>query len=179
MSQPDSTREAEEWSRRRTALIFSGVFLAAILGLSLLQDTQLFLVLLLYGCIFLEGLSISFFVLSFRINQRDRAPEQATEVPRGMDVVSNMRTYVSFASKGSDHSRREIAYLVRNLLWDDHIKKKLELGEDKDLQSDLHKVVYRYTDSRESRDPAKKETKLEREAYVNSLERVLRKLQIP
>jgi hypothetical protein len=164
---------------RRTPLFFSLLFFVAILVLSLIQSSQILLVLLLYLCILVEGISLSAFAMSSRRDHLDedaKLPDNRAE-PRGMDVVSNMNTYVSFAVKGSEHSRREIAFIIKNLLDDGRHRKKVDQEADPISQADLQSVVSRYTDYYEKEKPAKKESRNEREAYVSSLERIIRKLQ--
>jgi hypothetical protein len=166
-------------SRRHTAIFFSLLFFGAILVLSLIQNSQILLVLLLYLCILLEGISLSAFVMSSRIDHQDeeaKLPDNRPE-PRGTDVVSNMHTYVSFAVKGSEHSRREIAFIIKNLLEDERYRKKVDLEDSAIFQADLQRVVFHYTDYDEKEKPAEKESRNEREAYVSSLERIVQKLQ--
>ncbi len=166
-------------SRRRTALFFSLLFFAAILVLSLIENSQILFVLLLYLCILLEAISLSAFAMSSSRDHQDegtKLPEERAE-PKGADVVSNMQTYVSYAVKGSEHSRREVAFIIKNLLDDVRYRKKVDLKDDATLQADLQRVVFRYTDHYEKEKPAKKESRNEREAYVSSLERIIQKFQ--
>jgi len=179
MYQSLSPRETnEDGSRSRTALFFSGLFLVAILILSLIQNSNILTVLLLYLCIFLEGISLSVFVFSSRGGHEDKSPEfQDGAQPKGADVVSNMQNYVSFAARGSAHSRREIGFIIKNLLEDRRYKNREELASDKEFQHDLERIVFGFTDRHEKEKTSKKESKQEREAYVSSLERVIQKLR--
>ncbi|HYB04700.1 MAG TPA: hypothetical protein VED17_09570 [Nitrososphaerales archaeon] len=165
-------------SRRRPALFFSLLFFAAILVLSLIQNSQILPVLLLYLCILMEAISLSAFAMSSGRDHQDREAKLPEDRPesRGTDVVSNMHTYISFAAKGSEHSRREIAFVIKNLLEDGRYRKKMNLEDDAAFQSDLQRAVFRYTDYYEKEKPVKKESREERETYVSSLERIVQKL---
>jgi hypothetical protein len=168
-------------SRRYPALIFSLIFLAVILIISLTQNSQIILVLALYLCIFLEGISISAFVIYSRSSGKDAASSVNESArpssPKGTDVVSSMNVYLSYAEKGSSHSRREIALIIRNLLNDSQARKREELDKDPFFQADLNKVVFRYTDHYETvRNSGARYSRGEREAYLNSLERVILRL---
>ncbi len=177
LSSPISTRyENEIKSRKRTSLFFIVLFLAGTLVLSVVQDSQILPVLLLYACVLLEGISLSAYVWSSRSYpeiESTRLNEEPPE-PKGLDVVSNMRVYVSFAVKGSEHSRREIAYTIRNLVEDG---KRTDLAQDRAFQADLQRVVWQYIGPFEKDKPTARASRQEREAYVSSLERIIQKLE--
>jgi hypothetical protein len=179
MQQPSFPQQTkEDASRGRSGLFITGLFLVAILILSLIQNSNIITVLLLYLSIFLEGISLSVFVFSSAIGHEGRSHElQDWTTPKGADVVSNMQGYVSFAARGSEHSRREIGFIIKNLLEDGHYGNKEELEQDTQFQSDLERIVLRYTERHEKERTSKKESKQEREAYVNSLERIIQKLR--
>lgn len=138
--------------------------------------------LVLYFCILLEGVSVSAFIFYSTnleieppaFESTDRARQSS---PKGTDVVSSMNIYVTYAVRGSDHSRREIAYIIKNLLEEREIRKS-EDTNDPLLQSDLRKVVYGYTEDNSAHARTrKKQTKNERESYLASLERVVARLR--
>jgi hypothetical protein len=166
-------------SRQHTALFLIAIFSAVILILSLVQNSQILLVLLLYACILLEGISIAVYVWASRNDLEDRPTDPNAErvEPRGTDVVSNMRVYVTFAAKGSEHSRREIAFILRNLIEEGRLGEKALLPNDSGFQADLQRVISRYVGTYEEENPVKNTSREEREAYVSSLERIIQKLE--
>lgn len=109
--------------------------------------------------------------------------ERPGSEPKGSDVVSAMNIYVTYAGRGSDHSRREIGFIIKNLVED----RKARKGDDDDLsndrvfQADLKNVMTRYTSGYEIQISHKgrnrRESRKEREAYLTSLERVVMKLR--
>jgi hypothetical protein len=169
-------------SRRNSALVFSIVFFVVILVLAIFQNNQILLVLVLYFCILLEGVSISALMLYSR-NSVEKSSTADNELKpgslKGTDVVSSMNVYVTYAVRGSTHSRREIAYIIRNLLDENRSSALRDQNDDPQLPSDLKRVVYDYTEDNASGKAfqRKKETKSEREAYLTSLERVVMKLR--
>jgi len=169
-------------SRRYPSLVFNLIFLAAILLIALSRDSQIIVVLSLYFCILLESLSICAFVYYSRASGNDQSARESTRTVRsgssvGMDLVSSMKVYVTYAEKGSSHSRREIAFIVRNILKDLPSEKREPLEADPDFQADVRKVVWKYTDDYERvRNRGRGVSRQEREAYLSCLERVIRKL---
>ncbi len=158
-------------------------FFIAILIFSLVQNSQTLVVFALYLCIFLEGVSISALVIYSRSEPADDFPSNFTdprsEFPTVTDVVTSMNIYVTYAEKGSEHSRRELAYIIRNLLEDRQSRKADGFVSDAAFQSDLKRVMLRYTVEDEADrggKKRKKESRHEREAYLTSLERVVKKL---
>jgi hypothetical protein len=168
-------------SRRNSALFFSMLFLAAILVLSLLQNSNIILVVLLYLCIILGGVSISTLVVTSRHGGSESGLSQSLEdqqsAPKGMDIVSNMNVYVTFASRGSEHSRRELAFIIRNCLEDSKSWKPAEFASDPQFRADMERVVLRYTNSNWKERFGKKESRSERDAYLSSLERIVQRLR--
>ena len=171
--------ENETRSRKHVALFLIVIFFAVILLLSLVQNSQILVVLLLYACILLEGFSIAAYVWASRNDLEDKLtdPNEKRVEPRGTDVVSNMRVYVTFAAKGSEHSRREIAFILRNLIEEGRLGEKAQLANDPAFQADLRGVIFRYTGDYEKENPMNKTSRQEREAYVSSLERIIQKLE--
>ena len=172
-----------ENSRSRSALVFSIIFLVSILVLSLIEDTEILLVLALYLCIFLEGVSIcAFLIYSHGIG--DEGPDengilasQRQPPPRGSDVVSSMNLYVMYAGRGSSHSRREIAFMIKNVVGAKQSGRMDEFDYGPFFRSDLDLVVNRYTDGNDAQWKNRhRESKKEREAYLTSLERIVQKL---
>jgi len=90
-----------------------------------------------------------------------------------------MDLYVTYAARGSSHSRREIAFIIKNLLNDRQSRRRSGWAEDDPVfRSDLSRVVTRYIEETSaSREREKKETRKEREAYLASLERLVAKLR--
>ena len=167
---------------RRSAGIVSAVLLVAILILALLGNSQIILVISLYVCILLEGISLSVFVM-YSKPEEDPFPKDSHrdhEGVKGNDVVNSMNIYVKYASRGSDHSRREIAHVIKNVMEDDASKKYRELSNDRLFQSDLERVVIPFTSGGAQtlgrRAPKTRVSRQEREAYLTSLERIVRKL---
>ena len=173
-------------SRRRSALIFILIFFALILILSLVQNTEIILVLTLYLSIFLEGISICAFAIYSRSSKEDDFAKKLnrqdqTKMPssKGSDVVSSMNMYVTYAGRGSIHSRREIAFIIRNVAEDRHSIKLKEFENDPTFQADCDQVVNRYVRGydEENKRNRRKETKREKDAYLTSLERIVVKLR--
>ena len=166
--------------RRRQALTYSAVFLAVILVLSIIHSSQIGLVLLLYLSIILEAVFVSAFAVYSRHPGVDSGPDflNRAEAPRGTDIVSSMNLYVTYAARGSDHSRREIAFTIRDLLEDLKSSKLEDLSKDEKFQSDLNRVVYPYLGelAKEQR-KKKKGSRQESEAYLSSLERIVSRLR--
>jgi hypothetical protein len=178
MSQTRS-KTISESSRKYPALIFSLIFLVGILLISMTRNSQIILVLALYLCILLEGISITAYV----ITSRDKASINSSETRKSMsgtsgtDIVDSMNVYVTYAEKGSSHSRRELAFIIRNLIRNKESRGKTDFEIDQVFQSDLNRVVTRYTDDYEKvRYSSARESRTEREAYVKSLERLISKL---
>jgi len=171
--------ENEIRSRKHAASLLIVIFFAAILFLSLVQNSQILLVLLLYACILLEGISIAAYVWASRNSLENKLtdPNEERVEPRGTDVVSNMRVYVTFAAKGSEHSRREIAFILRNLIEEGRLGDRARLANDTSFQADLQRVVFLYVGTYEKENPVKNTSRQEREAYVSSLERIIQKLE--
>lgn len=177
-------RRTDKNSLKTPALIFTIIFSAIILILALVESPQILLVLVLYFCILLDGISISALVL-YSINRRTDSltefeniqAQQVQRSPRGADVVSSMDVYVTYAVRGSAHSRREVAFVIRNILAGAK-GRKVEALEARDpaFASDMRNVVYRYLDESASREN-RRESRGEREAYVSSLERVISKIR--
>jgi hypothetical protein len=169
-------------SRRTPALIFSIIFFIAILILSLGRDSQILLVLTMYLCILLEGISVSALVYYSRSSEYQPSVQfdeskNPPGSPKGKDVVSSMDTYVSYAVRGSVHSRREIAFILKNILSGTAGKNELSTESDQTLQSDLNRVVYRYLDDSINKSSNTRQSRMEREAYLRSLERVISKIR--
>jgi len=142
-------------------------------------------VISLYICILLEGISASIFMMYSRPEDGDSFPvdhQKGGEGGKGNDVVNSMNIYVKYASRGSEHSRREIAHVIRNVVEGNISKKYLDLSNDRQFQSDLRAVAPftseedQTSGKRFGRAPRKKVSKREREAYLTSLERIVQKL---
>jgi len=140
----------------------------------------------LYVCILLEGISLSAFLMYSRPEDEDSfAPDRQKggDGGKGNDVVNSMNVYVKYASRGSDHSRREIAYVIKNVMEEKTTKKHRDLSNDRLFQSDLERVVIPFTsdgnqtlERKQSRAFKRKVSRQEREAYLTSLERIVKKL---
>ena len=168
---------------RRSAGIVSAVLLVAILILALLGNSQIILVVSLYVCILLEGISLSVFIMYSRPEEEEPFPKDSRrdhDVGKGNDVVNSMNIYLKYASRGSDHSRREIAHVIKNVMEDNASKRYWELSNDRLFQSDLERVVIPFTfggaQTLGRRAPKSRASRQEREAYLTSLERIVQKL---
>ena len=168
---------------RRSAGIVSAVLLAAILILALLGSSQIILVISLYVCILLEGISLSVFIMYSRPEDEDPFPKDPHRDPdggKGNDVVNSMNIYVKYASRGSDHSRREIAHVIKNVMEDDASKKYRELSNDRLFQSgsgaSRNTIYFWRAQTLGRRAPKTRVSRQEREAYLTSLERIVQKL---
>ena len=133
---------------RRSAGIVSAVLLVAILILALLGNSEIILVISLYICILLEGISLSVFIMYSRFEDEDPFPtdsHRSYDGGKGNDVVNSMNVYVKYASRGSDHSRREMTHVIKNVMEDSASKKYRDLSNDRLFQSDLERVVIPFT----------------------------------
>jgi hypothetical protein len=140
-------------------------------------------VISLYVCILLEGISLSVFIMYSRPEVEDpfpKDPHRDHDAGKGNDVVNSMNIYVKYASRGSDHSRREIAHVIKNVMEDDASRKYRELSNNRVFQSDLERVVIPFTSGGAQtlgrRASKTRVSRQEREAYLTSLERIVQKL---
>jgi len=182
----EDEKSSSQRRSRRSAGIVSAILLVAILILALLGNSQIILVISLYVCILLEGISVSIFIMYSRSEEGDSfpiEPQKGGEGGKGNDVVNSMNIYVKYASRGSEHSRREIAHVIRNVVEGNASKKHGDLSNDRLFQSDLERVVTPFTPDRNQtsgkqfgKAPRGKVSKREREAYLTSLERIVQKL---
>jgi hypothetical protein len=184
----DEEKRRSRARSKRSAGIVSAVLLVAILILALLRNSQIILVISLYVCIVLEGISLSVYIMySMPDNQESFSADRRTDEDsgKGNDVVNSMNVYVKYASRGSDHSRREIAHVIKNIMEENTTKKHRDLSSDRLFQSDLERVVIPFTsdgnqtsERRQSgRTSKRKVSRQEREAYLTSLERIVQKLR--
>jgi len=182
--------------RRRFSRTLTGVsvfFLVLILILSLLRSSQILFVAALYACILFEGISLTLLILSSNRDSPTINFESSSESGRfpgtaaGTDIVSSLNIYVKYATRGSNHSRREIAYILKNII-SYRKEKALSVNDDTGaIQQDIQKVVDYYTsdvsreDSRKSTpfSRSRKFSRQEREAYLASLERIINWLGKP
>jgi len=176
---------------RRSSALLSVLFIVIVLAIALLRSSQIIFVFALYVCLLFAGVSLAVFIMySTPTWETDSSLEffdHNRPTPKGSDVVSSLNVYVKFASRGSGHSRREIAYVIRNILANRNASRKLDDSQlSRQLAEDLDKVVYPYTsDSLRNSKIAKvenlgfkaKTSREEKEAYLTSLERIVRILR--
>ncbi len=155
----------------------------SILILSLVQNREIIVVLALYLCIFLEGISICAFLIYSRSERENESDEKKILIstkqppPKGSDVVSSMNLYVTYAGRGSSHSRREIAFTIKSVMGARLSRGMDELDNDPIFRSDLDRVVDRYVGGNDvDWKNRQKESQKEREAYLTSLERIVQRL---
>ena len=183
-----STLEEKNESRRRSrrsAGIACAVFLSAILILAFLGNSQIILVVLLYACLVLAGVSLAVFSWHSKSGYEEDLEMDVKKDERivtGNDVVSSMDTYVKYASRGSEHSRREIAHVINNVMSENRSKRR-DLSDDALLQSDLKRVVFQFIEGDQptrtnfsGRESRSRVSSQEREVYLASLERIVQKL---
>ena len=180
----------------KTLGIASAFFAALAFIIALTGSSQIFLIVSLYGCIILAGLFLTMFFLSSRVNwdlTKSMSGRFEPFFEGKEDVVSSIAIYVKYAAKGSSHSRTEIAYILRNIL-----AREIELNprsrfdstsEDPQFKQDLQRVIYDYTVSSQIKNSSQRRRKRsflawrrsmpkqEREAYVTSLERLIKRLE--
>jgi hypothetical protein len=171
---------------KRAPARLSILFVALVLLLAFLRSSQIILVVALYVCLLFAGVSIAVFILYSTSTWESKdhlADSNLTEQrhSKGNDVVSSLNVYVKFASRGSGHSRREIAYILRNIIANQNVlRKPTDVNTRQLLEKDWEKIVFRYTPDN-SRMPKDSEnlgfktnaSRQEREAYLMSLERII------
>jgi len=175
---------------KRASARLSFLFAALVLMLAFLRSSQIILVVAFYVCLLSAGLSIAVFILySTTTWDTTGLPEDSSppgqRQSKGSDVVTSLNVYVKFASRGSGHSRREIAYILRNIIANQNMSRKpADTDSLQILQQDLEKIVYRYIpdNSRSPKNPETfefktKSSRPEREAYLVGLERIINSLQ--
>ncbi|MFI5420934.1 MAG: hypothetical protein ACHQ1H_08200 [Nitrososphaerales archaeon] len=172
---------------RRTSGRLSALFLVLVLVLALVGSSQIILVLALYLCMLFAGLSLAVYII-YSVSTWNFSPfaenySNFVRSSKGSDVVSSLNVYVKFASRGSGHSRREIAYLLRNIVANQNLSRKLgNLDSRRQVEEDLDKIVNPYVSDNLGNPNSKaknlgfktKASKVEREAYLATLERVVR-----
>jgi hypothetical protein len=183
--------EEKNYSRnrsRRSADVVSAILFAAIIILAFLRNSQIIVVIALYACILLEGISISVFMMYSRSRSEtgysfDDTTKTYSAGGKGNDIVDSMNVYVKYASQGSDHSRREIVRILRNVMEFEASKKHGNLSSDKTFRSDLERIGIPFADTKKVPEKGqflgKSKTKVsrrDREAYLTSLERIVQKL---
>ncbi|MDA4129577.1 MAG: hypothetical protein OK457_02290 [Thaumarchaeota archaeon] len=177
--------EAAANSKRASARL-SILFGALVLVLAFLRSSQIILVVALYVCLLFAGVSIAVFILYSTSPWESKDPRDDSTLTeqrhsKGNDVVSSLNVYVKFASRGSGHSRREIAYILRNILANQNmLRKPTDINTRQMLEKDWENIVHRYIpdNSRIPIDPVNlgfktKASRQEREAYLASLERII------
>ena len=167
---------------RRSAGVVSALLFAATIILAILRNSAVVLVVALYGCIVLEGISVSVFMMYSKSDAGysfDDVVKKGKSGGKGNDIVDSMNVYVKYASRGSDHSRREIARTIKNVLESDASKKYGNLSTDRVFLSDLESIVNPFVNIGKVPEKRKRRTKMSRrdsEAYLTSLERIVQKL---
>jgi len=171
-------REKEEARKRqrKNARYLCTIFLVLIIILALLGSSQIVLVILLYASIIFEALSLSILIangvpLWDLLFMRERAKSMTT-FRGGNDAVSSLHIYVKYAARGSAYSKREVALLLRSIFQNSPPK------EDSQFESDLNLVYYSYIrDSNKPEPVTKRASRGERDAYLASLQRVMKKIR--
>jgi hypothetical protein len=173
--------ERKSGTRRRSIRIAAGAsvfFLSLILWLAFLRSTQIAFVFSLFVCILFGGISVCLYmILSIPDATGGASSRQVsdTSISPSNDVLTSLNVYVKYALRGSETSRREIARLLNNVLRkEDYPSKETGRPADSLFQRDLERVVYAYTSSESVR---KKPPRKEREAYLASLERIIKRLE--
>jgi len=173
----DEGKSTSRSQSKRSAGTVSAILLVTILILTLFRSSQIILVVSLYICILLEGISLSAFIMYSRPEDEESfaSDRRGGDGGKGNDVVNSMNVYVKYASRGSDHSRREIAYVIKNVMEENTTKKHRDLSNDRLFQSDLERVVTPFTsdgnqtlERKQSRASKRKVSRQEREAYLTS-----------
>ncbi|MHB8567149.1 MAG: hypothetical protein ACYC7D_11525 [Nitrososphaerales archaeon] len=175
---------------RRNAGILCIAFFIIIVVLAFIRSSQILLVSILYLSILLEGISLATFVAFYDVNW---SVESLTSVimgkprppvePRGRDIAASMDVFVKYAAQGSDYSRREVAMMLRGVLEKSGAMGMLQ-AKDSQIKDDLQRVVYSYTPENSSvtKNPklfslGRKAPRKEREAYLDSLQRIIKHVQ--
>ena len=169
---------------KRASRRLSIVFIAVVLILSLLRSSQIIFVIVLYVCLLFAGISLAVFLMyslpEWRLGNFTESENVIEAGPKGTDVVSSLNIYVKFASRGSSHSRREIAYMLKNIIANQNSSRKLIDNSIKDqFERDINWIVYPYIADNLGNTRAKnlgfttKASREERAAYLASLERIM------
>ena len=172
---------------KRASRRLSILFIAIILVLSILQSSQIILVIALYLCLLFAGLSLAVFIMYSLPDWRTVSFMESGGVieagSKGTDIVSSLNVYVKFASQGSGHSRREIAYMLKNIITNRNASRKLnDAAANRQFEEDMNRIVYPYLTDNMGNTRAKnlgfgtKASREERDSYLASLERVVRVL---
>ncbi len=171
---------------RKTSGRLSALFIILVIVLALLGSSQIVFVLALYLCLLFAGLSLAVYIL-YSVPPRDLNffadnSNDYEASSKGTDVVSSLNVYVKFASRGSAHSRREIAYLLKNIVASQNLSNKLGNPDIcRQLDEDLNSIVEPYVGNASGNAAGKtknlgfktKASKAEREAYLTTLERIV------
>ena len=189
--------EVRKRQRRNAACVFAGS-IALILFLGLLGSSEIPAVLLLYTSVLFAGFAVIGLILlsedpkyhsgnSIWGSLFARKLSEGTSTSflvEGSDFANSFYVYVKYASRGSVYSRKEIAFLLRS------VYENTSQNDDSDilrktnpqLWIDLSTVYYPYLrDSRANQtDNAsiepRKSTAKERDAYLASLDRVIKNI---
>ena len=175
---------------RRSMVFLSAIFLVIMIVTAILQSDQILFVLLFYASVFFEIICLSAFVMLSEVKwsveslgSLSRGKNSTGKITR-RDILNSINVFVKYGSKGSIHSRREIAAMLSDII------EKLELGSsslrseklvsDQEFQSDLDKIIHSYSSRKDSEALTGTKpirfTKEEREDYLISLERLVTRL---
>ena len=169
---------------KKSSWRLSILFIIFVLVLSIIRSSQVILVIALYLCLLFAGISLAVFIMyslpDWNAGNFTKYGDAMELGSKGTDVVSSLNVYVKFASRGSGHSRREIAYMLKNIVANMNFTPNLQNPESvRRLEKDMNEIVYPYLSDSPGNSKAKnlgfrtKASKEERIAYLESLERIV------
>jgi hypothetical protein len=184
-------RRLKQESRRRVrgaATIFCSAMLVIIMILAIIGNPQIILVAILLIAIVLAGVFFALFVSNYNVDWEikslntipggRRIPSE--EELRGRDPAKSMNVFVRHAALGSEYSRREIALELKHLLVKFGLDDASFVASFPHLKTDFQKVVHDYEDHREINKGRfglpKRHSHREREAYLDSLQRIIKQI---
>ncbi|MDA4113966.1 MAG: hypothetical protein OK474_07965 [Thaumarchaeota archaeon] len=144
--------EDRRWTRRR-AILLCAAFAAPVLLLVLVGS--LFVIPLIYLAVSVEGVFVAFVAISAvrstngRMNAEYRGDSSTTNRARpGADRVQTLASYVKWAARGSDFSRRDVARTVMQIAERSHAAPSRGEGvsPNRELPDAIETLVYPYRD---------------------------------
>ena len=174
---------------RRSTGFFSLAMIALIVIIAILGNPQIVLVATMLIAIVLVGIFFALFVSNFDVDWGiksltstivGRKPLSEEDL-QGRDPAKSMNVFVKHAALGSEYSRREIALELKHLLIKFGLDDTSFIARSPQLKADFQKVVYDYDDHKEAKKGrfalTKRKSRREREAYLDSLQRIIKQIE--
>lgn len=173
---------------RRTTGFFSSGMIALIVILAILGNPQIILVAVLLIAIIFVGIFFALFVSNYDVDWGFKSLNSmlgrnipSEESLQGRDPAKSMNVFVKHAALGSEYSRREIALELKHLLIKFALDDSSFIARSPQLKTDFQRVVYDYDDHKETKKGRfalpKRMSRREREAYLDSLQRIIKQIE--